>query len=328
MDKKIIDKLSQLIKEYINNGGSIYVPRRKNPTYNTIRYYLGKYKAEGHPNATIADMYKLCGYDYDKEYARYLELIERLTPFADEENYVDGAKKSTGSGGAKSLLTDMSSQLGCSPSDYLVLMTDFRYRKAIIQTNYVANLKKELQKNYPDGDVSNIRRDNPSLYYKLNHFYKYSPVPISMQDIAELFNIFNDRFLNTTYEDKIDEEAIIKELLSKYEGKDISNLAKNDSTLYFKVVKCAIIHNQTIGQWLSQFQFKNMHTISIDRFSHTIVDASKREQELKVAIQDVVNEHTFESPKTDAQRYHQRKQIAKLALEKVNSKDSELTIFD
>ena len=91
--EKIIEKLKENIEAHINNGGSIYTPRRRNPYYNMMRYYVLKFRETDYPDMTMEDMYKLCGYTYDKEYAKYLDLLDGLNSFADENNFVDKVKK-------------------------------------------------------------------------------------------------------------------------------------------------------------------------------------------------------------------------------------------
>lgn len=229
-------------------------------------------------------------------------------------------KKQRSKGGVKSKLNQLAHELSCSPSDYLVLMTDYRYHNAMIQTDYVSQLQQELLEKYPDGNTSNIRRENPGLYFKLQHLYRYSPEEVGMADINSLFNLYNKRSLNIPYSEVLDEQAVIDELVSKYQEKSISNLTQKDPTLYYKISKCAASKNQTVQQWL-----KNIPGLVLDsrqiqavRLSHTKVDAKKREQELHDAMNSVRQEYKFPTPENKCEEYYQRKRIAQLALEKIN----------
>ena len=119
-----LEDIKKRIDDYVANGGSIYDGRRELPYYDNLQKFTKKIQSTSNPAFTIVDAYKLCGYTFDREYGDYHKLLQVLSEHADENGYVDSIKKIDGSDAPKTLLKKMSTPLNCSPSDYLILMTD------------------------------------------------------------------------------------------------------------------------------------------------------------------------------------------------------------
>jgi len=315
MKKLSIEDIKQRIEEHIANGGSIYEPRRQLPFYNNLQKLVKRIQKSGNPDFTMIDAYKLCGYDFDREFAEYLKLIELLKTNADENGFVDSIKKIKGDNSPKTLLQKMASKIKCSPSDYLILMTNYRYSKAIIATNYIEQLRKELNETYPDGNIINIKRENPTLYEKLRHVCKYSPeVGINdMQSVAEYFGLTNERFSTTSMYQHLEIKKIIKDLWDLYPDGIVKELSKDNLTLYHKAVKCAVSQNKTLKQWLESNGFNYISSQKTDRFSKTVVDSQVREKELMKARSKILGEErkTFSNAKDE---YYYKKNVAMLVL--------------
>ena len=315
MKKLTIEDIKKRIDEYVTNGGSIYDGRRQLPFYDNLQKLTKRIQSTTNPEFTIEDAYKLCGYDFDREYGDYTRLISTLSSYADKDGYVDSLKKIKGADAPKTLLKKMATALGCSPSDYLILMTDYRYEKAIITTDYIDQLRKELKATYPDGDITNIKRENPTLYEKLRHVCKYSPeVGINdMQSVAEYFGLTNDRFSNTNIYQHLEQKKILAELHTLFPDGNIDVLAKNNPTLYHKIAKCAASEDKTIKQWLGDNGFNYTPSQKTNRFSKTVVNSKTREQELFSTIKSLVGNLKTDF-KDGKDEYYYKKNIAKLIL--------------
>ena len=318
MIKLTLTEIKKKIDDYVASGGSIYDGRRTLPFYDNLQKFTKRIQQTTDPNFTMVDAYKLCGYDFDREYDDYCKLINILKEFADENGYVDSIKEIDGPNSPKTLLKKMSSLLNCSPSDYLILMTDYRYKKAIISTNYIEQLRKELKSAYPTGDLNNIKRENRSHYDKLRHVCKYgSEIGVNdMQSVAEFFGLTNSRFSDTNIYQHLNFKKILSEIWQVYPNGEIDAFAKDHPSLYYKTTKCAVSQNKTVGQWLEEQGFKYIPSQKTDRFSKTLVDGNIRENEL-LTIKNNITGNSTPTFNNKRDEYYYKKSIAKLVINNI-----------
>jgi len=318
--EKLIQSLKQQIQAHIENGGSIYDDRRSLPYYFNLRYLRNKLRAH-RPETTIEDVYALCGYEMDREYHRFKLLNDNLLLAIDTNGYVDDVKSKQEHSHTKHVLNMLAEELGCSPSDYLVLMTKFRYQKAIVQRDYISQIQQELLEKYPDGDITGIRHDNPKLYEKLRHFKRYAPEDISMSDILEYFGVTGSRFRD----DKLTKEEceLIKaNFREKYNPETIENIKDFDFTDYQRLNTVAIKENISIFDLLAKLGYHVKYHANVSAFSRTIVDAKEREQQLLTARKEIIKEllsQGHEIPQTDKDLYYFNKKVAQMVLENIYS---------
>lgn len=317
MRKLTLAEIKQRIDDYVANGGSIYDRRRQLPYYDNLQKFTKRVQLSDNPNFTIVDAYKLCGYTFDREYGDYHKLLQILKEYADEKGYVDSIKKIEGSDAPKTLLKKMSAPLNCSPSDYLILMTDYRYERSIIITDYIEQLRKELKEAYPTGDITHIKRENNLLYEKLRHVARYCPeVGADMQSVAEYFGLTNERFSSTNIYQHLNAKKVLAELFKLYPDGVIDSLAKDHPTLYHNVTKCAASENTTPKAWLENNGFTYTPAQKTERMYKTVVDSKVREKELLSLRNSLVGKMRtdFADP---IEEYYYKKKIAKLVLQQL-----------
>ena len=319
MKKLTFEEIKERIDNYVANGGSIYDERRSLPYYDNLIRLTKRIRQTSDPNFTIVDAYKMFGYDFDREYDDYCRLINVLQEYTDTEGYVDKLKETSGANSPNDLLKKMSATTNCSPSDYLILMTDYRYKKSIISTNYIDQLRKELQLAYPTGDINNIKRENPTLYNKLRHVCKYSPEIgfNDMQSIAEFFGLTNSRFSDKSIYQHLNTKKILNEINQLFPDKKIDIFAKTHPTLYFKATKCATSQNKTLRQWLEEHGYTYTQAQNTDRLSKTIVDGKVREQEIANITSKIVgnSQPKFDTP---IEKYYYKKKLAQLVISQLD----------
>ncbi len=113
------------------------------------------------------------------------------------------------------------------------------------------NIKEQLAKFYPDGNVVSVFRKHHSLYRKTFLLAKQEGLTVH-QYLEKLgFNYVTSK----NKEHMAIEEEIKKELLTKYPCRSFDGLSKKDRSLYYKVKRLAIKKNQTVKELLSDLGF-------------------------------------------------------------------------
>lgn len=283
-----IQDLTKRLQVYLKLGGSLYVPTKQNPNYDRLRQAKRLAKDAGIENPSFESIYADCGIKFDRNYQVFKEFTDGLSKVADDAGYVDVIKTSNANAfqtRLRSYLNTHSKEAGISPGEYLVLMTDFRYKNMVISGDYVGALQDELNAAYPNGVVKGIKQHNPSLYYKLEHFIKYSPSPISFEDALSFFGLSNGNTRptpkGTSPEDiKLQEEQALKTLSTLYPNGQVENLVTTDRDTYFDVVRAARRHDCTPKQWLSQYGFNYPAALDVARLSKITVNAKAHEHKL------------------------------------------------
>jgi len=319
MRKEYIEQTKRKIIDYIENGGSLYVDNVKNlPFYealNTIR------RSENDPGlTTFESLLNYLGFSYDREYYDYTSMVSAIAKFADGENYVDGIKKNKGSH-LYTMLKESARKIGCNPSDYLILMTPYRYRVAFKQVDYIDQLVKEIYAKYPDGDVSRFKRENPLLYNKYkNLVWASQHEGVSSEDVAEFLGIFsNGKFSEKTVRASLSEEAVINEYLRKMETGEIKKLS-DDKALYYRLNAIAVRNNTTV------YQVFVLHGITppaklrkeAERLKFTKVDPKQREKELLTKRAEIMKREGITEPLDEREKYYLNKRLAILTIRELS----------
>lgn len=316
--EELIKKVRKQIQDYIDNGGSIYDERRGLPYYYNLRYIQIKLQKEN-PNATIEDAYALCGFTMDREYHRFVKLNEELAQAADENGYVDAIKSQKNPSHTKNVLNMFAHELDCSPSDYLVLMTKYRYKNSIIQGDYISQLRDEILEIYPDGNITGIKKDHPNLYEKLRHFKRYAPEDISMNDTLAYFALKGSNFGDTTLT-KEECSQIKQEFVAKYNPEDIECVKDFNFTDYQNLNKVAIKENISIYDLLTKLGYNIKTHAKVSFFSKTKVDASEREKQLLATRREVIREllsSGVDIPQDNRELYYFNKKVTSLVMENI-----------
>lgn len=310
-----IETVKDAILEYIKNGGSIYDERRKLPYYEKLHSLVKQERRKGNLDFDYADAYNLAGFEFDREFNEYMELIYELRNFADKDNYVDKIKNLTGKDNVRTALNILATSLKCSPSDYLILMTNFRFKKAIIKTDYILELYREIKEAYPSLDITGIKANHPHLYHKLTHILKYSKEFNSMAELIDAMGFTGSKFLNTTSYHNVNENFIEKELKEKLkETKNIKEVFKLYPNLYSKTLRCALLNDQSMEDWLKERAI-DYQSENVKKFAKYRVDSDKREDELLKIQSSIRHSLHLNDATTPLQLYYQKKLIATKTLQ-------------
>ncbi len=293
--KDYVTNLKREIETYVKMGGNIYDGKRVLPYYEKIRYATKLYKSENDVQIEIEDVYKDCGIKFNRDYNNFLNFTRGLEKFADKNGFVDQIKKSNASKEEvelKSFLDFHARETGISPGEYLILMTNFRYKTLVIAGDYVKHLQEKIQKEIPDGVVRNLKRTHSEIYYGIKHFQKYSPQPISYNEALDFFGLI-DGNIRTQAEkggaNEVDEDKLLASLSAEFPDKKID--AFSTSTNYRFVVRAARSNDQTINQWLDNHGFDYTSASNVLRLSKFQVDATEHEQKLMSMREELLKEY-------------------------------------
>lgn len=319
--RKEFEKLSLEINKHLANGGSIYDPKRQLPYYDRMQKLIRKIQKTYNPEFSRSDAHRACGFDFDPEYNDYTTLIDTLAQYSDENGFVDSLKKIDGANSPGTLLKKLADHIDAAPCDYLILMTDYRFEKAIIRTDYILQLMKEFREIYPNGgDTNDIKRLHPRQYEKLRHACKYGHEYgiTDMKSAAEFFGLENDRFSSSSIYYHLQEHEVLKKVLYYCPDRCIDNLQKVSPNTYFLVTKCAASNGKTIHEWCISKNLTYNSSQNTKKLAKTVVDGKKREQQL-LAIRDSLigsSPKRFASP---IEEFRYRKNLAKKVIEIVQN---------
>lgn len=303
-----IQDLSRKIQLYQKVGGSLYVPTKKNPFYDRIRQARRLAESEGIEDVSFEKIYADCGVKFDRDFEKFKEFTDGLSQVADQDGYVDEIKNNKPTQlqtRLRGYLSTHAQQAGISPGEYLVLMTDYRYKNMVIRGDYVAALQEELTATFPNGVVKGLKQNHPDKYYKLEHFIKYSPEPISYDDALEFFGLTNGNSRPTPKgtspeELQAQDERALETLSTLFPDGIIKNLATIDKHTYFDVIRAARRHDSTPKQWAEQNGFDYPDAADVARFSRITVDAKAHEQKLLALREEFLKDYdTAHADKVD-----------------------------
>lgn len=325
MEQKYIENLIDQIINYLSEGGELYDINIKNlPFYEGVNYLCR------HSNGQLKSFKQalnFLGFEYDPEYHEYKKLIETLESYADEEGYVDEMKNHRRES-ADTSLKEFAKELSCTPSDYLLLMTDYRYKNNTSKrANYVEELISRIYKFYPDGNITNFRHDHPELYNSIRNVLLQSHGQgTTMEDLAFLLGVFIDedsshRFSDRQIHSGIIESEVVQEYKLKIADGKIKNLSTDDPTLYRKIYICAIRNNMPVYEWFKMHNLTppTQANKNTNRLGRIKVDPIERETEIKSKMQEIISRENLSFSKNKIKQYYFRKELAKKVLNELSN---------
>lgn len=299
-----IEELTKRINNHISNGGNIYQPKRQLPYYDYMHMLKQKFSKRDGVKYEMQDIYKMCGFDFDPDYAAYLEIVADLQNLSDENNYVDKtvsfkATKPETYGRLCTLATKHHSCL----YDFLVITTGYRLRDANINIDYENALIERLHAAYPTGDITGIRRDNTELYEMLRHLKRYRYPALSMIEIIDILGFTNSRMQKQTTLLQFSPEQALAELEQLYPNKNIDSSLFAQKGLYYKILKLSIISNLSMVEYLNSLGYTYLQGNLVPRLAQMKVDENKRFEFLTQQKAKFYNEHRAETL-TDKERFY------------------------
>ena len=319
LKKQAEQSLKPYVLDFMADGGNIYGIVKQLPYYNRLRRILEKGKKLD-PNFDHKDIYEMLGIGFDMEYYLYREFLEVAKLSADKDGFIDDIRTISGEHTPKARLQRLCKTLNCSPSDYLILMTPYRYHRAIISADYVDELRYELLKTFPEGDVTHIKRKNNKLYEKIRHLQKYAPENVSIPDLISFFELSGSDFkdLDTEKEKKLDikEYTVIELIQEGIKSQSIYDFFKSNRRIYFHAIECARRNNQTLEQFLKSHNIEYQGQ-SISRLSKYEVDPIERENELLSTKDEIEEQMGGVMSPNPIEEYYRQKWLADKTLRTV-----------
>lgn len=299
--KDLIGNLSKEISMFQKLGGNIYSPRRSLPYYERLRSAGRAYQRETGEKIPMEQIYSDCGVKFDRDYYHFTLFLDNLKSFATKDNKVDSLKRTRATQTeteAKSYLNFHANEIGLSPGEYLILMTDYRFENLTISGDYVAFLQQRFLKAYPNGLVKNLKAENTSLYWALKHFQEYAPEDLTYDEALAFFgmkNISKRKPPEPKTTKTIVENEIVEELTELYPTREIKDIFTNNPQLYYDIVKLAVRGDQTIQQWFNSHGMSYTQGNQCARLSRYQVDAKEYEAMLLSMREELLQKYDIEN---------------------------------
>lgn len=288
MKKEEFEKLSNSIKNriqsfkirldaYLAMGNDIYaVNKKKLPFYYQGRGICKSIEEETGRKREVDELLEFCGVPYDRDFKDFKEFEEKLKPYTNGDVVafpprIDGKMDPT-----YSKIKTYGMRYDCNLFDFLYLTTGLKLSGGTIQGDYIENLSLDMFDVYPDGDITNIKRDNPKLYNRLRHLKRYLPEDLTSNEILDILGARAESFNRHFEKGQINEKEILSQLKKLYPDRIVKDLQKEHRQLYIKVVKIAVSQDKTVKQWLECHGFSYPNATDIPRLSRTQADATKR----------------------------------------------------
>ena len=298
-----IEELTKRINNHIAKGGNIYQPKRQLSYYDYLMHVKDKFSLRDGIDYNAADIYKMCGFDFDPEFAEYLEILTDLQDLSDENNYVDkkSSFKTLKSSSYSKLCTLATKHQSCL-YDFLVLTTGYRLKEANINLDYENALVERLHAAYPYGDITGIKRNNANLYGMLRHLKRYRYPTLSMIELIDILGFTNSKMKKQNLV-MIDEAAILNKLAMKYPTKHINSSLFAQKDLYYKMLKLSIINNLSLVEYLNSLGYTYLQGNLVARLAQMKVNENKRFEFLTKKKAEFYSKHHVENL-TDKERYY------------------------
>ena len=241
---KYKDNKKELIAEieaYKQAGGSFHVTRKKLPFYPRLSTYANQLQRQG-IDIPYEQIMKGLGYkDYSDTYFRCMGLFD-LEKYRDDNGFVDSYRKNEK---LKGYVSALGKSLNLPYYLVITLLADEKLNKCYVDTEYIEQVKTELQQFAKgNGSLKGIRRKNSSLYYKLRMLMRYygdgAESALSVEDWLGIFELddVENRFRLTEIKD-VDISAIMAGLKQKF-GNNVITAKEIESKQYRQILKKAI----------------------------------------------------------------------------------------
>lgn len=290
-----IEELTNRINQHLQNGGNIYQPKRQLPYYDYLSNVKTRFSKRDKTKYETADIYKMCGFDFDPEYATFLEIMADLQDLADENNYVD---KNTNFKHVKSetygKLCTLATKHNSCLYDFLVLTTGYRLKESHIDLDYEKALIERLTKAYPNKDLAGIRRNNTDLYEMIRHLKKYKYPELTIDEVVNLLGFENSRTIEGT-SSAIDENFYLEKLNQMFPTKVIDQSLHASQDVYYKFIKLSLSKKQSLVEYLNQHGYTYLQGNLVARCAQMKVDENARYKFLANKKMEFYKNHSTEN---------------------------------
>lgn len=303
-----IEELTSRIQNYIKNGGSIYDPKRKLSYYDYLDHVKHSLSKKDGVKYCVADIYKMCGFDFDPEYANYLEIIADLNDLSDGNNYVDKLFnfKQTKPQTYGKLCTLAIKHHTCL-YDFLVIVTGFRLKEANINLDYEKALVERLKKAYPDRNTTRFKRENPDLYEMVCHLKDYRYPTLSTTQVLDILGFENDR-ITSSPTSHVNENELLEILEEQFPDKQISSSLIKTKNFYYDLIKVSILNKMNLVTYLNSKGYTYIQGNLVERLALMKVEEKSRYNFLMAKKKEFYDSHNAENL-TDKERFYLNMQL-------------------
>lgn len=272
-----LENLKRMISEHVANGGSIYAPKRQLPYYDYLSDTVKMIRKQTGKQVTHEDVYLMCGIKFDRDFNDFCSFLTDLKMFA-SDSMVDKIRTTEVRkvNNVYERLKNYADKYNTTPFDFLALMTNFEFSECYIKTdNYSECLKYLILKEYPNRDISGIKRARPELYEQLRQLQRYYPTSVSMKTLVSDLGFVWDR-ASTDVPSSPSEESVLKELEQNYPDKIVDKIHTHNPGLYAHIVRLCQAKKKSIKDWLSAQGYSYPGGLAAPQLSFIKVNAKSR----------------------------------------------------
>lgn len=293
VSKNLREDLICEIREYLVNGGSFHIERKKLPFYERLHSYQVQLKHKG-INLTHEQIMKddLGFKEFSDVYFRCLG-IEKLKYFRDKEGFVDSYKAHVK---FNNYIKEIAQTYQIPIYFVTTLLADEKTRKYAIHIDKVKYTERLLQ-NYvaENGTLVGIKRNNKAVYEAFEYLTKYysdgTETKFSKAEWLKIFGLdeVEHKFQTTANQEEINVEGIMNELKLKYQD-NIINMRELDPKDYRTILKKAVSLNISMSDLFKSYGLKS-NSVKSERLSKVWVKEIPYLDEMK-ALRDKIMAET------------------------------------
>lgn len=305
------DDLKREAHQYVADGKSLHIERKKLPFYDTLHTAKRSYFRKYGKKITSKEALERVGVKgYSDIYYNFLDLFE-LEKHKDTYGYVDSYRKNL----PLNATIDRYAEFLDMPVALVVeLVADQKLEKCFIQTDtisFVSQQLKEFKENY--GSFDNISRIDPQLYNRLSRLKKIvktdSGKPVSTRELVEMLG--QDDATETFSEDtsiyELDFDTDVAPLIqfAKSNGNTIS--AKNIPHSTYRMILDYVTRNATnISDFFAEFGVNYTDARANRTFVKLAVDKFPYISEMKNARNQMAKQMQIEHPEFTKEEYFEQ----------------------
>ncbi|MBQ2864255.1 MAG: hypothetical protein IJE91_02175 [Clostridia bacterium] len=241
------ERASEEVASYFKNGGQKLVNAKQYPFAVTLRKLAEKEALAG-KKITPEDLMSLFGY-YDSKYDEDVAIIKK---YADSEGCIDSIR------GTKDYdhIRIRGQVHGCSPAEYVALISDCYFSKAIIEVgNYIESLKAELKRVLKGKtDATGLREISYETYLKVKHLREYFPQG-SLDSIEETLNYLGYDYNGVPKpKQKINEKYLLSRVQAMFPNMVVTYV-DHKSVWGKNLLRASLANNMTLQEYLEHNGF-------------------------------------------------------------------------
>jgi hypothetical protein len=290
ISKNLREDLINEIREYLINGGSFHIERKKLPFYERLHSYRVQLLHKG-INLTHEQIMRedLGFHEFSDTYFR-CQGIFQLKHFRNENGFVDSYKSHIK---FNNYIKELSQTYNLPIPIIITLLADekcTRYEMVVDKIKYAERLLKNYATKH--GTFVGIKRTDKTTYEAFEYLTKYysdgTEAKYSKADWLSIFGLgdVEHRFRDKTENEIVDVESIVEKLKKQF-GDNIvihQEINKND---YRTLIKKAVALNISVAQLLNEYGLKS-NGISSERLSRTWLNEVPYLKEMKKTRDEII----------------------------------------